>query len=161
MGCKTCCWEPLKGCIDAILQNELVKIVRLVFTLAMAVTSYTAVFNEFDQKVVNQKLSLSFQPPDDRCVPYFDKAEQLMEGQEPKSILYSYVDGEPQVSWFAVSASRPHRIGCQWFGWCRAVQDQHWQPMPVCCGPGMGLGKLDWARGTMGPNRPAGGRGAT
>ncbi len=87
----------VKGCIDAVLANELVKLLRLVVTLFMAVTSYTGVFNEFNAKVVNRKLDLSFSPPDDRCVPYFDKAEALAQGQEPDSVLYSYVDGEPQV----------------------------------------------------------------
>jgi hypothetical protein len=87
----------VKGCIDAILENKLVKDIRLVVTLFMAVTSYVAVFKEFDQKFIDRKLDLSFSPPDDRCVPYFDKAEQLVQGQEPNSILYSYVDGEPQV----------------------------------------------------------------
>ena len=95
--CKSCCWDPVKGCIDAVLENKLVKDIRLVVTLFMAVTSYVAVFKEFDQKFIDRKLDLSFSPPDDRCVPYFDKAEQLVQGQEPNSILYSYVDGEPQV----------------------------------------------------------------
>lgn len=96
-GCKSCCWDPLKGFIDAVLENKLVKDVRLLVTLFMAVTSYVAVGKELRQRFLDPHLDLSFAPPDDRCVPYFDRAEQLVEGQEPNSILYSYVDGEPQV----------------------------------------------------------------
>ena len=91
------CWDTTKGAIDSVLQNSLVKQARLLVSLGFAIASYASVCQDFNEKFVNTKLELSFSPPNDRCVPYFELAQTLMTGQEPNSILYDYVDGEPQV----------------------------------------------------------------
>ena len=77
---------------------------RTIISFCMAMYSYIEIYQTFAD---NQRttLDLSFSPPDDRCVPFFDLVKHLPVDPLPKSVLYTYDQGVATVR-LCTNASR-------------------------------------------------------